>query len=830
MERIKKPVSILLSLILILGVLTVIPVVTAGALDGVGYLDADGEAQTANGVTGITDGSTSLNTGWYAVTSDTVINSRITCTGDVKLILCSDATLTAHKGITVSGDDNSLTIYGQPEEANKETGKLIIDEVDLGLAGIGGDYEAIGNHITINGGDITVTGGAAAAGIGGGAYGAGENITINGGTVTVTGGYDAAGIGGGVCESGDHITINGGNITVTGGEDAAGIGSGENGDDGRITLSWTNPTDSITASSYSGTVTLEKIFQVGEYRTSTGEVYDLGFIANQTLTPGLPIEYIDEDGVTQSAVDVSGIMDDTTALSDGWYVVTTDVEISDRIICDKDVYLILMDGATLNAPEGIAVNENDCLTIYGQAVGDGTLEITGSGSDSDAGLGGDQGCRSGVITINSGTVNVNIDNVHCVAAAIGGGEDGEGSVFINGGTVSATTEGEGAGIGGAKQCRGFVEINGGNVTASSIGGGAGSVEDHQISSVRLSWTNPSDSIKADSYIGNVTLLEDFRADSALTPAGGLTDNSVIEGKTLTPPGFIGHSLTLEGDIGINYFTLLTDEEIESGAVVDFLWKVEGVEKTGSVTLTAANKTDNGYKATCPVAVAEMTCDVTATLTVGGEELATNTYSVKRYADTILSYVYKMKYIASGKTEERYDQLATLVKTMLDYGAKAQIVFKRNTGNLSNKGIDYTMAPVTSDMIPSTPSDMESGLDDYGLEYAGTTIVYLTETSMRHYYTITDQTKFDAVEDNVTFNGEKVDAKTKDGKIYFELKNIAAPDLDTPYTLTIGESSYDYSVLDYVRACINADDVPRSTFNLVSATYWYSMAANTYFGR
>ena len=55
----KKTVSILLSLIMILSVFMISTAVSAEALDGVGYLDADGEAQTANGVTAITSGPTS---------------------------------------------------------------------------------------------------------------------------------------------------------------------------------------------------------------------------------------------------------------------------------------------------------------------------------------------------------------------------------------------------------------------------------------------------------------------------------------------------------------------------------------------------------------------------------------------------------------------------------------------------------------------------------------------------------------------------------------------------------------------------------------------------
>ncbi len=100
-------------------------------------------------------------------------------------------------------------------------------------AGIGGAADGFGK-VTINGGDITATGGMqGGAGIGGGEAsdwsGLGE-VTINSGTVTAQGGLDAAGIGGGA--KGDaHVTINGGKVEATAGaveatSDAAGIGNG----------------------------------------------------------------------------------------------------------------------------------------------------------------------------------------------------------------------------------------------------------------------------------------------------------------------------------------------------------------------------------------------------------------------------------------------------------------------------------------------------------------------------------------------------------------------------------------------------------------------------
>lgn len=303
------------------------------------------------------------------------------------------------------------------------------------------------------------------------------------------------------------------------------------------------------------------------------------------------------------------------------------------------------------------------------------------------------------------------------------------------------------------------------------------------------------------------------------------------------PCFTGHSLSLNGDIGVNFYLNLTDQEITDGATVDFVWTVNGADKTLSVTLTADDKRSCGYKASCPVAVAEMTYSITATLSIGNETIATDTYSAVEYADVILTDTDFISSFTAKKGEEKYQQLSALVKSMLNYGAKAQKQFHRNEDNLADEklnyddGSPYYFVPGinTADKIPAEGSDMADGLTACGLEYVGTTLLYLSQTSMRHYYKITDQTKFDLVKDNITFNGEKVDYTVKGDKIYFELKNISASNLDTLYTLTIGESSYRYSALDYVKACLLSDKTTYNMQILAKATYIYNQAANAYFG-
>ena len=177
------------------------------AIDGVKYIDADGKEKTVNNVTEVTNSSDTLNAGWYVVTGKNVETEGLVCNGAVYLILADGAKLTAigvddQAGIQVSGEGNSLAIYGQ----TAQSGQLIANGGKY-AAGIGSGKGQPGLNITINGGTITATGGEGASGIGGGWRAIGSNITINGGTVTATGWKYVSGIGGGQDGSGSNIKV-----------------------------------------------------------------------------------------------------------------------------------------------------------------------------------------------------------------------------------------------------------------------------------------------------------------------------------------------------------------------------------------------------------------------------------------------------------------------------------------------------------------------------------------------------------------------------------------------------------------------------------------------
>ena len=227
--------------------------------------------------------------------------------------------------------------------------------------------------------------------------------------------------------------------------------------------------------------------------TNNGTINNNGTLYSDTEITGsiagtvlpLPMEdvpYLDVDGVKKIQDRATEVKADSTTWSSGWYVVNSDVTISNLVTVTGDVHLILADGCTLNAQKGISVNQAGAsLTIYAQstdAQSMGTLVATGTSDKGQAGIGGNEDTFHGSITINGGKITATAGN----SAGIGGiAQPGKttpssSSVTINGGIVEATGTkwAPGIGIGGDNGSSITITINGGDVTAAGgNNGGSG---------------------------------------------------------------------------------------------------------------------------------------------------------------------------------------------------------------------------------------------------------------------------------------------------------------------------------------------------------------------
>ncbi len=284
MRLLKRTVSVVLALIMVVSLFTIVPF-SANAADAVEYIYRSWNAAqnkvvdhygTCTNYTTITSSdSLTLGSGWYVVNGDATIKNRVTVSGKAHLILLS-GTLKCEDGIRLS-KGNSLFVYPGKNSSgmlNAETG----DDEQSNLGGnegencgefvfYGGSLQAINSDwcsggTAIGGGgdggncgalsfyggtvDVKNNGRAAAERAYGAAIGCGNDadstgsdcyINIYGGTIKANNATDttAACIGGGEDSKCAPINIYGGKITARSYNGAA-IGSGQDGTANTITI------------------------------------------------------------------------------------------------------------------------------------------------------------------------------------------------------------------------------------------------------------------------------------------------------------------------------------------------------------------------------------------------------------------------------------------------------------------------------------------------------------------------------------------------------------------------------------------------------------------
>ena len=564
--------AILLAVVLTVSLLTV-----GAAAENVLYIDADDTQQTCASYTAVTNSTDAWTAAvgaqaWYVVNSDVTIDTRITVTGDVHLILADGRTLNATRGISVTSD-NSLTIYGQSEGTGKLTAGIEGVEDDYfspmayyaGIGGVkGNDGVYAHGNITINGGSITAYGGIAAAGIGGG-FGVSSKkdehgtITINGGTVNATGGDQGAGIGDGSQNNatGGNIIINGGGVTAKGGEDAAGIGGGK--------MARYTPGRSITISG--GTVNATGGSQaagIGSGYSTNGVKRSIGVIkingsADVTATGGAGAAGIGSsyEGTITGAIQIGGNVKVKATGGDSYgSIIAAGAGIGSGGNGGKVGNITIL-GGTVDATGGTAVKTvsgND-LSFSGAGIGSGGSISTGS--------------TSNAIVINAGTINAT---------------GGEGAAGI----------GSGAGDSKSGDFSTDRTFNGETVPGKAV------IRTNSITDTDTSdWNAVVFADGVGTVYGDVTLgraLTVKKTETLTVPEG--TSLTVPEGKTLTVNG----TLNNEGQI-LNY------------GMIDKNGTIKGTQPVNNPVATYTNASGTTYYETVGAAISASNAGGGGTITL-----------------------------------------------------------------------------------------------------------------------------------------------------------------------------------------------------------------------
>lgn len=597
------------------------------------YIDADGTQKTVEYYTVLNESQTELTEGWYVVNSISLtVNNTLKPSGNVNIILVDDCNLFIQgleSACSLQCDTyTNLCIYGQ----NKGTGRI---KLDLKAS----DFSVIiTGSLTINGGiwDSYIT------------YITGTDptkdcFTINDGNISMKAWYSnkPLEIKGGKCR------INGGKIHLEGEESDARSISSEYGitlgykkatdyiysktflsdstvsiaenmafTDGTNTYDHSTPSDtlkalndvtltpagahSVTIACYKarGTVTTnadEKVFENenifltvtpnegyvvksvkynGIKITPTEGVYNFTMPAEDVIViaelEGIaPITYIGADGNPIQTTDYTIIKENTTEWS-GTMVAQGEVTINGKdVYVIGDTNIILCDDSKLIIVNGSILGDSSKnMAVYIQTAGTGTFSVSNTGDAIS--------CFE-TLSFYGGNIYLHGQKGYCIFAT---------NVIFDGGGISLTGS---HGIDANN-----ITINGGNVFSDCT-----NIAIFANNTIYLRWTKATDSIKANSYRGNVIFEKPMTTDGTDEYSGTLTDSSELNGKTLIPMSYNIYvtPVDTQGKPGVNANITGTGSYLYDTKAVLNANHVEGYNFVGWFTSTETDFDPSNAKCT-----------------------------------------------------------------------------------------------------------------------------------------------------------------------------------------------------------------------------------------
>ena len=317
----------------------------------------------------------------------------------------------------------------------------------------------------------------------------------------------------------------------------------------------------------------------------------------------------------------------------------------------------------------------------------------------------------------------------------------------------------------------------------------------------------------------------------------------------------GYSLSLTGNIGVNFYMELTDDVVnDESAYLNFTLPngttskvyVSGTHEDGSTATTDTTVKDGVtyYVFTCEVAAKEMTSDIKAQMIGNNGEKTGNvyTYTVKEYADYILSHT-------SAAGSNYGSATVQLVKGMLNYGGATQKYFGYKTDQLASDGLALTepvfdntsiissiknegnKASIINYSVPDKVTFKSAYLSLNSTTDLCVSVQFADDVTVKEdmfaIWCNTDQISKDQYEvtkvneENcykITLHGVKASQLNEKYAFYVELS-------DTEYAeLAYGTNSYAYTVMS--SACDNINNI-ESLREVVKALYAYGSCAQEY---
>lgn len=264
----------------------------------------------------------------------------------------------------------------------------------------------------------------------------------------------------------------------------------------------------------------------------------------------------------------------------------------------------------------------------------------------------------------------------------------------------------------------------------------------------------------------------------------------------------GYSLSLDGNIGVNFFMEL-DKSVIADENAYMKFRLPNGKTSVVLVGDAKQQTVSGttyYVFSCEVAAKEMNETITAQIITSDKKGEIYEYSVADY----------IQYIRDNPTE--FDEKTlSLVNAMAGYGDYAKAYF-----NNENLDANTEMDAVTADTLASFDKQISGDLPE-GITYYGSSLLLESNTTMRHYFKVAEGTDVSAL----SFSG------SKGNYYYIDIPNISAEKLGTIQNVAIGNCTISYSPMSYAYAVLSSKNTSESLKNLVKSLYLYEQAAEAY---
>ena len=291
------------------------------------------------------------------------------------------------------------------------------------------------------------------------------------------------------------------------------------------------------------------------------------------------------------------------------------------------------------------------------------------------------------------------------------------------------------------------------------------------------------------------------------------------------PVFKLHSVTLSGQIGVNFYLELPELKGVDWNESYMVFTVNGISSTAAFNSEFKNSSGKYYGFTCSINSVQMAEPITAEYHYGNEQVVTESYSISQYLDAF----------DENKTKLNAYMVA-VVESMADYGHYIQPFLSAENGwTIGDQYAEMTHYYTTAEYNIAEVKEAVSGYaavrenKSTDIEKINYSLVLDSETSIRVFFTPAAGFKGTVT---ATVDGKPAAIEQQsDGRYMVRIPNISAHKLGTTYTVVVttegGTATAKLSAMSYVKEMMDAYTGKPAYLKAAASLYYYYHAAYEY---